>query len=86
MKELGDTLASPAGWHTLPVSHDPITSKEDGTTVGRFLESLGFEVRTYDVDIKGARTGARPRQRGATTFSRTRIGKAMMLGCITIVL
>lgn len=33
VKELGDTVASPAGWHTLPCSNDP-TSK---TTCGKYL-------------------------------------------------
>ena len=42
IKELGDTLASPAGWHTLPVSHGPNTNEEDGTAVGRFWIGQGL--------------------------------------------
>jgi hypothetical protein len=49
------------------------------------FEFVGLGCVADDV-VKGVRTGTRPRQRGATTFSRTRIGTAMMLGCITSVL
>ncbi|KAG6372553.1 extracellular elastinolytic metallo proteinase [Boletus reticuloceps] len=31
VKELGDTLASPAGWHTLPCSNDPSNEDDDFT-------------------------------------------------------
>ncbi|KAH0835577.1 extracellular elastinolytic metallo proteinase [Lanmaoa asiatica] len=31
VKELGDTLASPAGWHTLPCPNDPSTGGKDKT-------------------------------------------------------
>ncbi|KAI9463859.1 Fungalysin metallopeptidase-domain-containing protein [Boletus coccyginus] len=62
IKELGDTIASPAGWHTLPVSHDPSIN---------------------DVDIEEILPGAQLKQPGVITFSRKRIGKAEMIGCIT---
>lgn len=42
-----------------------------------------FEVHTNDLDVKRVRTGARPIQRGATMFSRTRIGKARIIGSLT---
>ncbi|KIK72057.1 hypothetical protein PAXRUDRAFT_22456 [Paxillus rubicundulus Ve08.2h10] len=37
VKELGDTLASPAGWHTLPVSLDPGAESDRAAMGGRFV-------------------------------------------------
>ncbi|KAH0835578.1 Fungalysin metallopeptidase-domain-containing protein [Lanmaoa asiatica] len=34
VEDLGDAFASPAGWHTLPFSHDPSVSEEDKTAFG----------------------------------------------------
>lgn len=85
VKELGDIFASPAGWHTLPLSHDPSVSEEERATFGRFRMDQRFDVRTYNVDIKGICIGARLRRRGVTTFSRTRTGRLEKLGCTTSV-
>ena len=80
--ELGDKLASPVGWHTLPYERDPSISPAELKAAKARGGNLGSSFPSLSLTDKFAvqSSGARQTLHGATMSLHTRTGKDNLAG------